>query len=139
MIAERKKENSTLGKYPMNLPGQLVFRDMYFGAQATLGYSFAQEPGNKICRFVDWHLRSNVSDTPVGEHRLDGTYAIDSPAGRRVVLAVEVREDGLSVHRYADAAVAAGGVDPPSETARGGVFPDAGRMLCALGKGSGGV
>lgn len=54
---------------------------MYFGAQAALGYSFAQEPGNKICRFVDWHLRSNTSSTPIGQHLLDGSYAVDSPQG----------------------------------------------------------
>jgi hypothetical protein len=53
-----------------------------------------------------------------------------------VVPAVEVREDGLSVDRCADAAVAAGGVDPPSGTVRGGVFPDAGRMLCAWERGA---
>ena len=79
VIVERKKKKQHVSDIPVNLPGQLLFRDMYFGAQAALGYSFAQEPGNKICRFVDWHLRSNVSDTAVGEHLLDGTYAVDSP------------------------------------------------------------
>jgi cryptochrome len=78
VIMERKKKKQHVSDIPVNLPGQLLFRDMYFGAQAALGYSFAQEEGNKICRFVDWHLRSNVSDTPVGEHLLDGTYNVDS-------------------------------------------------------------
>ena len=79
VMADRKRKKQHVSDMPVNLPGQLLFRDMYFGAQAALGYSFAQEPGNKICRFVDWHLRSNVSDTPVGEHLLDGTYNVDSP------------------------------------------------------------
>ncbi len=79
VIAQRKKDKKPVSDIPVNLPGQLLFRDMYFGAQAALGYSFAQEPRNKICRFIDWHLRSNTSSTPVGEHLLDGTYTIDSP------------------------------------------------------------
>jgi len=53
VIAERKKKKRPISNIPVNLPGQLLFRDMYFGAQAALGYSFAQEPGNKICQFVD--------------------------------------------------------------------------------------
>jgi cryptochrome len=79
VIAERKKMKQHVSDIPVNLPGQLLFRDMYFGAQAALGYAFAQEPGNKICRFVDWHLRSSVSPTPVSEHMLQGTYTVDSP------------------------------------------------------------
>ena len=71
-----KKPNSSL---PANMEGQLLFRDMYFGAQAALGYAFASASGNKICRFVDWHLPSVPSDTPVGEHMLTGTYKVDSP------------------------------------------------------------
>jgi cryptochrome len=73
---KNKKFNSTI---PENLHGQLLFRDMYFGAQAALGYSFAQEVGNKVCKFVDWHLRSNLSQTPVGEHLLTGDYVVDKP------------------------------------------------------------
>lgn len=79
VITERKKKKQHVSDIPVNLPGQLLFRDMYFAAQAALGYAFAQEPGNKTCRFVDWHLRSNVRDAPGGEHVLNGTYTIDSP------------------------------------------------------------
>jgi cryptochrome len=53
MIAERKKGKKHVSEIPVNLPSQLLFRDMYFGAQAALGHSFAQEPGNKTCRFVN--------------------------------------------------------------------------------------
>lgn len=79
ILEKRRKSKKTNSKIPENLPGQLLFRDMYFGAQASLGYAFAQTQGNKIARFIDWHLQSNYSSTPVGEHLLDGTYAIDNP------------------------------------------------------------
>lgn len=35
---------------PVSLTGQLLFRDMYFGAQAALGHSFAQTKYNSHCR-----------------------------------------------------------------------------------------
>jgi len=76
---KRKKNGKVNSRIPENLHGQLLFRDMYFGAQAALGYSFAQEVGNKVCKFVDWHLRSNISETPVGEHLLAGDYVVDKP------------------------------------------------------------
>lgn len=83
---KRKKDKKPNSSIPENLHGQLLFRDMYFGAQAALGHSFAQEAGNKVCKFVDWHLRSNLSPIPkiplVGgpAHPLtSGTYTIDSP------------------------------------------------------------
>ncbi|KAM3078936.1 hypothetical protein ACMFMF_003863 [Clarireedia jacksonii] len=50
---------------PVSLIGQLLFRDMYFGAQAALGYKFASTLDNPHCRFIPWHLRS-----PVPESRL---------------------------------------------------------------------
>ncbi|ESZ98028.1 cryptochrome DASH [Sclerotinia borealis F-4128] len=46
---------------PVSLEGQLLFRDMYFGAQAAIGYEFAQTVGNAHCRFIPWHLRDPVS------------------------------------------------------------------------------
>jgi cryptochrome len=76
---KRKKNKKPNSSIPENLHGQLLFRDMYFGAQAALGQSFAQEVGNKVCKFVDWHLRSNISKTPVGEHLLAGDYVVDNP------------------------------------------------------------
>ena len=77
VFEKRKKAGKTNAPEPVNFPGQLLFRDMYFGAQAALGYSFAQTRANKIARFIPWHLQSNHSDTPVGEHLLDGTYNVD--------------------------------------------------------------
>lgn len=61
---------------PTNLLGQLLFRDMYFAAQASLGYVFAQTHGNSRIRFVPWHLPSTVSPST---GLVTGTYTIDSP------------------------------------------------------------
>lgn len=59
---------------PTNLLGQLLFRDMYFGAQAALGYSFAQTRNNPNCRFIPWHLPSTISSTGL----VTGTYRINN-------------------------------------------------------------
>jgi cryptochrome len=80
VIERRKKAKKPNTDIPVNLPGQLLFRDMYFGAQTSLGHAFAQTQGNKIARFIDWHLQSNYGATPVGEHLLDITYTVDNPA-----------------------------------------------------------
>ncbi|KAI9663978.1 MAG: hypothetical protein M1821_007469 [Bathelium mastoideum] len=83
------KYGSKATQPPTSLTGQLLFRDMYFGAQAALGHAFAQTIGNPKCRFVPWHLPSRVqdaSDPPVTEtNAADGTggakrdYQIDDP------------------------------------------------------------
>lgn len=61
---------------PTNLIGQLLFRDMYFGAQAALGYSFAQTYNNSHCRFIPWHLPSTVNKD---NNLITGGYDIDAP------------------------------------------------------------
>lgn len=61
---------------PVSLTGQLLFRDMYFGAQASLDYSFAQTMHNSHCRFIPWHLPSKVDHTT---KLVTGEYHIDSP------------------------------------------------------------
>lgn len=45
---------------PTSLTGQLIFRDMYFAAQAATGAKFTQMSGNPHCRFIPWHLPSQV-------------------------------------------------------------------------------
>jgi cryptochrome len=72
MDAYPKGKASTI---PTNLIGQLLFRDMYFAAQASLGYSFAQTAGNSHVRFVPWHLPSVVSPST---GLVTGAYTIDS-------------------------------------------------------------
>ena len=47
---------------PVSLAGQLLFRDMYFGAQASLGTHFGQTVGNDHCKFIPWHLRSVIDE-----------------------------------------------------------------------------
>ncbi|KAF2729186.1 Cryptochrome/photolyase FAD-binding domain-containing protein [Polyplosphaeria fusca] len=59
---------------PTSLTGQLLFRDMYFGAQASLGYSFAQTYNNSHCRFIPWHLPSKVDTT---SSLITGSYLVD--------------------------------------------------------------
>jgi len=61
---------------PVSLIGQLLFRDMYFGAQAKLGHSFGQVLYNDHCRFIPWHLPSKINHQT---KRLEGGYHIDSP------------------------------------------------------------
>lgn len=60
---------------PTSLTGQLLFRDMYFGAQASLGYTFGQTYKNPTTRFIPWHLPSEI-DTSTG--LITGKYVIDS-------------------------------------------------------------
>jgi deoxyribodipyrimidine photolyase len=60
---------------PTSLTGQLLFRDMYFGAQAALGYAFGQTYNNPACRFIPWHLPSSI-DTKTG--LITGKYLIDN-------------------------------------------------------------
>jgi cryptochrome len=59
---------------PTSLTGQLLFRDMYFGAQASLGYSFGQTVGNPECKFIPWHLPSEID---LDTNLITGSYHID--------------------------------------------------------------
>ena len=74
VIEKRKKAGKSTSSIPVNLPGQLLFREMYFGAQAALGYKYAQAHGNPICRFAAWHLPSDVD----AQGMISGTYMVDS-------------------------------------------------------------
>lgn len=75
--AEEVVENygSGASKPPTSLTGQLLFRDMYFAAQAAIGPKFTQTIGNRHCRFIPWHLRSKV-DPKTGI--VTGEYDVDS-------------------------------------------------------------
>lgn len=76
---KRKKEKKQNAPIPTNLPGQLLFRDMYFAAQAALGYKFQQTYGNKIVRFIDWHLQSKTPEELEKEGPGAQPYHVDSP------------------------------------------------------------
>lgn len=76
LIAKREKEKKKCSKPPESLIGQLLFRDMYFAAQASLGYAFSQTYNNDHCRFIPWHLPSKV-DTKT--KLITGSYEVDDP------------------------------------------------------------
>ncbi|RFU80790.1 cryptochrome [Trichoderma arundinaceum] len=59
---------------PESLIGQVLFRDMYFAAQAALGQSFSQTATNPCCRFIPWHLpskRDPKTGFTTGEYHID--------------------------------------------------------------------
>jgi cryptochrome len=71
-----KKFKGKASQPPVSLTGQLLFRDMYFGAQAKLGYPFGQTMYNTHCRFIPWHLPSKIDhETKL----ITGEYHVDSP------------------------------------------------------------
>ena len=63
---------------PASLTGQLLFRDMYFAAQAALGSVFNQTMKNPYCRFIPWHLPSKKDPSTglaTGEYHVDSEEA----------------------------------------------------------------
>ncbi|KAF2875621.1 FAD binding domain of DNA photolyase-domain-containing protein [Massariosphaeria phaeospora] len=74
------KHKGTASQPPTSLTGQLLFRDMYFGAQAALGYAFGQTYNNPNCRFIPWHLPSDIDTSTgliTGKHLTDSATAQD--------------------------------------------------------------
>ncbi|KAL1585053.1 hypothetical protein WHR41_06181 [Cladosporium halotolerans] len=74
IVEKRKKAKQPVSEPPTSLTGQLLFRDMYFAAQAALGWSFGQTYNNSHCRFIPWHLPSKVD---VETKLVTGDYEID--------------------------------------------------------------
>ncbi|KAI0881912.1 Cryptochrome/photolyase FAD-binding domain-containing protein [Annulohypoxylon maeteangense] len=68
---------------PESLTGQLLFRDMYFAAQAAIGPPFGQTVDNAYCRFIPWHLPSKIGVTDIGDCTISGEYYIDSPQAEK--------------------------------------------------------
>ncbi|GAW26019.1 putative cryptochrome [Rosellinia necatrix] len=64
---------------PESLTGQLLFRDMYFAAQAAIGSPYTQTLNNAHVRFIPWHLPSKSKETEMGVSNVSGAYHIDSP------------------------------------------------------------
>lgn len=58
--AYNKKGKGKASAPPESLTGQLLFRDMYFAAQAALGHAMTQTAYNPQVRFVPWHLPSKM-------------------------------------------------------------------------------
>ncbi|KAL1296897.1 hypothetical protein AAFC00_004511 [Neodothiora populina] len=84
VLDKRRKEKKPVSEPPTSLHGQLLFRDMYFAAQAAQGYYFAQQASNSICRFIPWHLPSthDISSSPI-PNLITGSYTIDSPVAEQ--------------------------------------------------------
>ncbi len=57
-----KRYGKGAAKEPVNLPGQLLFREMYFDAQFAVP-NYEQTRGNAHCRFIPWHLQNTYSPT----------------------------------------------------------------------------
>ncbi|KAK5173932.1 uncharacterized protein LTR77_002613 [Saxophila tyrrhenica] len=74
VVEERRKAKKPVSEPPTSLTGQLLFRDMYFAAQAVLSYSFGQTYNNSHCRFIPWHLPSKVD---VNTQLITGGYEVD--------------------------------------------------------------
>ncbi|KAI1814818.1 Cryptochrome/photolyase FAD-binding domain-containing protein [Poronia punctata] len=64
---------------PESLTGQLLFRDMYFAAQAAIGSPYTQTLNNAYVRFIPWHLPSRYDATETGINAISGEYHVDSP------------------------------------------------------------
>ncbi|KAL8903405.1 MAG: hypothetical protein Q9207_003951 [Kuettlingeria erythrocarpa] len=79
-VIQRPANAKKASTIPTNLIGQLLFRDMYFAAQAALGYSFAQTYNNSHVRFIPWHLPSKIDPT---NGLITGEYVIDSPLAEK--------------------------------------------------------
>ncbi|KIV79866.1 hypothetical protein PV11_07408 [Exophiala sideris] len=77
VLDKRKKEKKHNSNHPVNLPGQLLFRDMYFAAHAKIGVPFGQAIGNPVARFIPWHLQSKYTVDEHGKPFSDGTYLVD--------------------------------------------------------------
>ncbi|KAL7626949.1 hypothetical protein AAE478_003724 [Parahypoxylon ruwenzoriense] len=68
---------------PESLTGQLLFRDMYFAAQAAIGFPFVQTLGNEYCRFIPWHLPSKLEPADIDSNAIGGNYHVDSPQAEK--------------------------------------------------------
>ncbi|KAK3706087.1 hypothetical protein LTR37_012914 [Vermiconidia calcicola] len=74
VVQKRRKAKKSVSEPPTSLTGQLLFRDMYFAAQAALGFSFGQTYNNPNCRFIPWHLPSKID---LNTKLVTGDYEID--------------------------------------------------------------
>ncbi|EXJ70164.1 cryptochrome [Cladophialophora psammophila CBS 110553] len=77
VLEKRRKEKKRVSDQPVNIPGQLLFRDMYFAAHAQVGVPFGQTVGNPVARFIPWHLQSRYFVGDDGKPVTDGSYVVD--------------------------------------------------------------
>lgn len=72
------KKGQKASSPPESLTGQLLFRDMYFAAQAALGHHMAQTVGNPQVRYIPWYLPSKLDDKNNSQLAIPGAYHVDS-------------------------------------------------------------
>jgi len=78
VMEKRKKAKKPNASIPTNIPGQLLFRDMYFAAQAAIGETFCRTYGNPMVRFIDWHLQTKSPEEVAHGKSGDKLYDVDS-------------------------------------------------------------
>ena len=57
-----KKFKGTSTQPPVSFHGQLLFREMYFCAEAAIE-NFGQTYGNRYCRYIDWNLCNKYDES----------------------------------------------------------------------------
>lgn len=78
VMERRKKAKKNNAPIPTNLPGQLLFREMYFAAHAAVGEPFFRTYGNPMVRFIDWHLQSKTPEQIAHGEEGGKLYEVDS-------------------------------------------------------------
>jgi cryptochrome len=78
VMERRRKAKKSNASIPTNLPGQLLFREMYFAAHAAVGEPFCRTYGNPMVRFIDWHLQSKSPEEIAHGDAGDKLYEVDS-------------------------------------------------------------
>ncbi|KAJ5387640.1 hypothetical protein N7509_010181 [Penicillium cosmopolitanum] len=78
VMERRKKAKKSNASIPTNLPGQLLFREMYFAAHAAVGEPFCRTYGNPMVRFIDWHLQSKSPEDIAHGEEGGKLYEVDS-------------------------------------------------------------
>ncbi|KAH7136073.1 FAD binding domain of DNA photolyase-domain-containing protein [Dendryphion nanum] len=76
-LIDSSKSRTKATQPPTSLTGQLLFRDMYFGAQAPLSYSFEHTYKNPQVRFIPWHLPTALS--PSTNLPMADSFNVSSP------------------------------------------------------------
>ncbi|KAF3930647.1 Cryptochrome-1 [Dactylella cylindrospora] len=80
IVEEWEKSGKKATHPPTSLTGQILFREMYFAAQAGIGECFGQTLHNPKVRYIPWHLPSILEPTSTDPPRsmsTKGLYKVD--------------------------------------------------------------
>ncbi|KAK6544467.1 hypothetical protein TWF694_001161 [Orbilia ellipsospora] len=81
VVEQWEKSGKKATHPPCSLTGQILFRDMYFAAQAGIGAYFGQTLHNSKVRYIPWHLPSKHqpdTDKPDKSVAIKGSYHVDN-------------------------------------------------------------